>query len=44
LADRSSAPHRQPTITPPEVMSAIEAMRRTRKWSASRICFELDAD
>jgi transposase InsO family protein len=41
LLDRSSAPRRQPTATPPEVITAIEAMRRTRKWSAARIAFEL---
>jgi transposase InsO family protein len=41
LLDRSSAPRRQPTATPAEVVTAIETMRRTRKWSASRIAFEL---
>jgi hypothetical protein len=25
------------------VIATIEAMRRTRKWSAARICFELNA-
>jgi transposase len=43
LEDRSSAPRRQPTATPAGVVSAIEAMRRHRKWSAARIAFELNA-
>lgn len=43
LHDRSSAPRRQPTATPPEVITVIEAMRRDRKWSATRIAFELNA-
>lgn len=42
LHDRSSAPARQPTATPAEVISVIEAMRRGRKWSAARIAFELN--
>jgi transposase InsO family protein len=42
LEDRSSAPRRQPTATPASVVSAIEAMRRHRKWSAARIAFELN--
>ncbi len=41
LLDRSSAPHQQPTVTAAEVITAIEALRRIRKWSASRIVFEL---
>ncbi|MFP1155770.1 helix-turn-helix domain-containing protein, partial [Mycobacterium sherrisii] len=41
LLDRSSAPRRQPTSTPGEVIAQIEALRRTRKWSAARIAFEL---
>jgi transposase InsO family protein len=41
LLDRSCAPYRQPTATAAEVVAEIEAMRRTRKWSASRIAFEL---
>jgi transposase len=41
LLDRSCAPHRQPTATAADVVAEIEAMRRTRKWSASRIVFEL---
>ena len=43
LLDRSSAPSRQPTATPAEVIALIEAMRRDRKWSAARIAFELNA-
>jgi transposase InsO family protein len=41
LEDRSSAPHHQPTTTAAAVITEIEAMRRTRKWSAQRIAFEL---
>lgn len=41
LVDRSCAPHHQPTATAAEVVVEIEALRRTRKWSASRIAFEL---
>src|SRR4051812_22015896 len=41
VLDRSCAPHRQPTATAAEVVAEIEVMRRTRKWSASRIAFEL---
>lgn len=44
LYDRSSAPIRQPTVTPGETVARIEAMRRAQKWSASRITFELAAD
>lgn len=44
LQDRSSTPHRQPTATPAEVVAAIEELRRARKWSASRIAFELNND
>ena len=43
LHDRSSVPTRQPTATPAEVITAIEEMRRGRKWSAVRIAFELNA-
>jgi transposase len=43
LLDRSWAPRRHPTATPPEVVGNIETMRRQRKWSASRIAFELNA-
>lgn len=41
LADRSSAPHRSPNATPPEVIARIEAWRRDKKWSAWRITHEL---
>ncbi len=40
LLDRSSAPRRQPTATAAEVSTAIETLRLTRKWSATRIAFE----
>lgn len=42
LHDRPSAPHRQPTATRADVVSRIEELRRTRKWSAARIAFELN--
>ncbi|MEU5599626.1 IS481 family transposase [Streptomyces sp. NPDC020298] len=41
LHDRSSTPHRQPTATTGEVVERIEQIRRTHKWSAGRIAFEL---
>ena len=41
LQDRSSVPRRQPTGTATEVILQIEQLRRTRKWSATRIAFEL---
>lgn len=41
LLDRSSTPHRQCTATAAEVVAQIETLRRTRKWSAARIAFEL---
>jgi transposase InsO family protein len=44
LLDRSSAPHRQPTGTPCQVITRIGALRRERKWPAARIAFELAAD
>ncbi|RAV01379.1 IS481 family transposase [Mycolicibacter senuensis] len=44
LQDRSSAPHRQPTATPVEIIARVEHMRRLGKWSASRIAFELNSD
>lgn len=44
LLDRSSVPARQPTATPAETIAQIEVLRRQRKWSASRIAFELDAE
>lgn len=44
LQDRCSAPKHQPTATAADIVADIEAMRRTRKWSASRITFELWTD
>ncbi|OFV72813.1 integrase core domain protein [Rhodococcus erythropolis] len=44
IQDRSSAPKHHPTATAAEVVAEIESMRRTRKWSASRITFELRTD
>lgn len=44
LQDRSSAPHHHPAATAAGLVAEIEAMRRTRKWSASRITFELRTD
>lgn len=44
LQDRSSAPYRQPTATPAEIVGKIESLRRTRKWSAARIAFELNTE
>lgn len=41
LMDRSSTPRRQPTATDSDIVSRIEVLRRTQKWSASRIAFEL---
>lgn len=41
LQDRSSTPHHQPTATAAEVVTRIETLRRERKWSASRIAFEI---
>ena len=41
LLDRSSTPIRQPMATAANVVAQIETMRRTHKWSASRIAFEL---
>ena len=43
LADRPSAPRRQPTAIPAEVVVRIERLRRHRKWSARRIALELAA-
>lgn len=43
LYDRSSAPIRQPSATPGDTVARIEQMRRDKKWSASRITFELHA-
>jgi transposase InsO family protein len=44
LLDRPSVPHRQPTATPPQVITRIEQLRRDRKWSACRITTELHAE
>lgn len=44
LQDRSSAPHHHPTATAVEIVTEMEVMRRTPKWSASRITFELRTD
>lgn len=44
LFDRSSAPVRQSTATPGQTVARIEQLRREKKWSASRIAFELHAD
>ncbi|MET8567548.1 IS481 family transposase [Streptomyces sp. NPDC004783] len=44
LLDRSSTPHRQPSATSVDVVARIEDLRRTNKWSAARIAFELQED
>lgn len=44
LHDRSSAPNHQPTATATDVVAKIEVLRRSRKWSAARITFELNSD
>lgn len=44
LLDRSSAPVRQSTATPGQTVARTEQLRREKKWSASRIAFELHAD
>lgn len=44
LQDRSSAPHRQPTTTSADTVTKVEHWRRTWKWSASRIAFELNSE
>jgi transposase len=41
LADRASTPSFSPTQTAPEVIERIEALRRSRKWSARRIWHHL---
>jgi transposase len=43
LLDRASTPHHQPAVTDPAVVTRIEDMRRTYKWPASRIAYELQA-
>jgi hypothetical protein len=37
-----SRTHRNAPLTPEPLIQRIETMRRDRKWSASRITFELD--
>lgn len=44
LLDRSSAPHRSPTMIPVELVDRIEQLCRTRKWSARRIALDLAAE
>ncbi|MFG1772871.1 IS481 family transposase [Nocardia salmonicida] len=44
LLDRSSTPHRQPTATDAAVVVRIEDLRRTYKWAAARIAFELQVE
>jgi hypothetical protein len=34
----------QPSATPPEVVAQVEQWRRERRWSASRIAFELNGE
>jgi len=41
LVDRSSAPLRRPTQLQPELIAAIERLRRDKKWSARLIAVEL---
>jgi hypothetical protein len=41
LHDRPSVRHHQPTAASTDVVARIEVLRRTRKWSASRIAFQL---
>ncbi|MFE3390017.1 IS481 family transposase [Streptomyces anulatus] len=41
LEDRSSAPRHQPTATASKILDLSEELRRTHKWSAARIAFEL---
>jgi transposase len=43
LLDRSSTPHSRPTATDATVVARIADLRRSQKWSASRIAFELQA-
>ncbi len=42
LLDRVSTPHAQPAATDRAIVVRIKEMRRTNKWSASRITFELE--
>jgi transposase len=41
LLDRVSTPHARPAAIAREIVARIEEMRRSKKWSASRITFEL---
>jgi transposase InsO family protein len=41
MSDRSSAPHRRPTRTPPKVERQIERLRRLR-WTSTKIAATLD--
>ncbi|WP_406163829.1 IS481 family transposase [Streptomyces sp. NBC_00882] len=44
LLDRSSTPKQQPMATATDVIARIEELRRSHKWSAARIAFELQAE
>ncbi|MGH8882170.1 MAG: helix-turn-helix domain-containing protein, partial [Stackebrandtia sp.] len=44
LADRSSAPRHQLSATDAALLEAVGDLRRTHKWSAARITFELRAE
>ncbi|MCX4093603.1 IS481 family transposase [Nocardia sp. alder85J] len=44
LLDRSPTPHRSPPAAPVEIVTRIEYVRRSRKWSARRIGLELAAE
>ncbi|GLY65017.1 hypothetical protein Atai01_16360 [Amycolatopsis taiwanensis] len=44
LTPEGRKPRHQPTATAPAVAARIEDMRRTHKWSTSRIAFELESD
>lgn len=44
LVDRASTPRRQPGVTNTVILTRIEAMRRTHKWSAARMAFELASE
>lgn len=44
LHDRSSMPLRPPAATDAKVVARIEDLRRTHKWSAARIAFELQEE
>lgn len=44
LLDRPSTPRQQPTATATDVVVRIEHLRRTQKWSAARIAYELQTE